>query len=166
MAARAQRRREANRDRKNRLERRRQKKAEATRVKHEGPSLAEVVRANVAKRRPQATSTPNQILLKYKSMSSVTVADFGFPRRCGAPLHGQRAGVDFRQSRQKAPAVNAYPRCCPPPPPPPLAATHAESVRTGRSSGETTAVFLDGGRGDQLRDEVAKQLEGEEVEAD
>lgn len=49
MAARARCRREANRERKKRLERRRLKEAEATRVKHEGPSLAEVVRANVGK---------------------------------------------------------------------------------------------------------------------
>eukprot|EP00752_Nemacystus_decipiens_P013072 g11561.t1 len=42
MATRARCRREANRERKKRLERRRQKEAEATRIKHEGPSLAEV----------------------------------------------------------------------------------------------------------------------------
>lgn len=41
---RAQRRREANRERKILLERRRQKEAEAVRIKHEGPSLAELVR--------------------------------------------------------------------------------------------------------------------------
>lgn len=52
MAARARRRREANRERKNRLEWRRLKEAEATRVKHEGPSLAEVVRANVCEAHP------------------------------------------------------------------------------------------------------------------
>lgn len=50
MAARARRRREANRERKKRLERRRQKEAEVTRMKHEGPSVAELVRAVVAKR--------------------------------------------------------------------------------------------------------------------
>eukprot|EP00903_Cladosiphon_okamuranus_P010123 g9586.t1 len=42
MATRARCRREANLERKKRLERRRQKEAEATRIKHEGPSLAEV----------------------------------------------------------------------------------------------------------------------------
>ncbi|CAM9835664.1 unnamed protein product, partial [Pylaiella littoralis] len=42
LAVRAQRRREANRERKILLERRRQKEAEAVRIKHEGPSLAEL----------------------------------------------------------------------------------------------------------------------------
>lgn len=40
---RAQRRRESNRERKKVLERRQQKEAEALRIKHEGPSLAELV---------------------------------------------------------------------------------------------------------------------------
>lgn len=46
-AIRAQRKREANRERRRRLERRRLATAEATRIKHEGPSLAEVVSAGI-----------------------------------------------------------------------------------------------------------------------
>ena len=44
LSMKAQRRREANRERKGRMERRRSAAAEATRIKHEGPTMAQVVR--------------------------------------------------------------------------------------------------------------------------
>lgn len=84
MVARARRRREANRERKKRLELRRQKQAEATRIKHEGPSLAEVVREIVAERTQQLKFCARE--QRYHGIVSsicrpfVSVAGGGFPQ--------------------------------------------------------------------------------------
>ena len=127
MAVRARRRREANRERKKRLERRRQKEAEATRIKHEGPSLAEVVRAIVAKRSQHRVTARKPSLPNMQALPFSAADGRGFPMTARCPV--PRRACCSRTKKKKAPGViDRRMSSATPPPPPPLPSCHAESL--------------------------------------